>query len=281
MNVHRGTVSPSPSSEGSSLHPIRRERKGRMRAPLCRRFAGPAIPLVVWLLLAAACAPAVVQHNNAGNELFETGAYDEAFSEYRQAQVNDPDSAEPYYNAANALNRQGNLAGVQAQTGQALKSADLSLSAQAWYNMGNAFFDAEEWEQVIAAYQEALRINPHDQDAKRNLELALDKLREAQQQEQDRQNQDQEQGQEEQSEGAESSSETSATPTPQGEEGTEAGQPPEQTNEGTPNPNQGTDSLTPEQARQMLEALVGDSETLQERLQKVFVAPGRPPERDW
>jgi Ca-activated chloride channel family protein len=280
MTLHRQTVPPSPLAD-YALQPSQRARKGQKGAAVCRRFAGSAMSLLVWLLLATACAPAVTQHNNAGNELFETGAYDEALSEYRQAQVNDPDSAEPYYNAANALNRQGNLAGVQAQTGQALKSADPNLSAQAWYNMGNAFFDAEDWEQAIAAYQEALRINPHDQDAKRNLELALDKLREAQQQEKDRQNQDQEQGQEEQSEGAESSPETSATPTPQGEEGTEAGQTPEQPDQGTPNPNQGTDSLTPEQARQMLEALVGDSETLQERLQKVFVAPGPPPERDW
>jgi Ca-activated chloride channel family protein len=276
--VHRQTVPPSSPSAGLSLQLSQRERTGRMQAA-CWRVSVAAIPLLLWLLLAAACAPAVTQHNNAGNEFFETGSYDEALSEYRQAQVSDPDTAEPYYNAANALNRQGNLPGVQAQTGQALKSADPNLSAQAWYNMGNAFFDAEDWEQAIAAYQEALRINPHDQDAKRNLELALDKLREAQQQEQDRQEQEQEQG--EQSGEPESSPETSATPTPQGEEGTEAGQPPEQPDQGTPNPNQGTDSLTPEQARQMLEALVGDSETLQERLQKVFVVPGRPPERDW
>jgi Ca-activated chloride channel family protein len=252
----------------------------RLRAGGCYRFGVPAVLLLVSLLFVAACAPAVTQHNNAGNELFATGTYDDALAEYRQAQVNDPDVAEPYYNAANALNRQGMLEGVQAQTSQALKTADPDLAVKAWYNLGNAFFDAEDWEQAIAAYREALRIDPDDQDAKRNLELALEKQREEQQQTQQEQ-QDQDGGEGKQSSQPETSPETAATPTPQGEEGAEADEPSEQPAQGTPDASQGTHALTPEQARQMLEALVGDSETLQERLQKVFVAPGRPPERDW
>lgn len=227
--------------------------------------------------LVGACAPDVTLHNNAGNELFATEAYDEALSEYRQAQVNDPDVAEPYYNAANALNRQGVLEGAEAQTGQALKTADPDLAARAWYNLGNAFFDAETWANAIAAYQAALRIDPNDVDAKRNLELALQKQNEEQQQEQ-QDKQDNQQG--EQNQQSEESPET-ATPTPSGTEQNTAGQQPEQPAQEGQDQDQGTDSLTPDQARQMFEALVGDGETLQERLQKIFRVPGAPPERDW
>ena len=120
------------------------------------------------------------------------------------------------------------------------------------------------------------RIDPDDRDAKRNLELALEKLRDAQQEQQD-----QDSDGEDESGQPETSPESAATPTPQSEEGNDTGQPSEPGTQATPNAGQGTDSLSPEQARQMLEALVGDSETLQERLQKVFVAPGRPPARDW
>jgi tetratricopeptide (TPR) repeat protein len=235
------------------------------------------IPGITLLLIA--CAPAVVQHNNTGNERYATGAYDEAIAEYRQAQVEEPDRPEPYYNAANAYNRQAQLDAALAQAQQALKTADPDLAARTWYNLGNAYFDVEQWAQAIAAYQQALRLNPDDLDAKHNLELALQKLEEQQQQEQEQQAQDQ-QGEENEQEaqGAESAdqSETgTATPTPassaetspgEGEQGAGA---------------QEAQAITPEQALQLLQALTGESETLQERLQEIYRVPGPPPEQDW
>jgi len=248
---------------------------GQNRGKACHGFrVAHALLLLTLALLSVACAPEVTRHNSAGNELFATGAYDEALSAYRQAQVNDPDVAEPYYNAANALNRQGNLEGAQAQSGQALKTADPDLAAPTWYNLGNGFFDAEDWEQAIAAYQAALRIDPDDMDAKRNLELALQQQNDEQQQ----QNQDSQQGEQDQQP---ETSPDSATPTPSGTDQDETSQQAEQPAQETQDQNQGTDSLSPEQAQQLFEALVGDGETLQERLQKTFQVPGLPPERDW
>jgi len=229
-------------------------------------------------ILFCACAPGVVRHNNAGNERFAESDYDEALAEYRQAQVEEPDRAEPYHNAANAYNRQGQLEATLAQAQQALKTADPDLAAQAWYNLGNAFFDAEDWPSAIAAYQEALRLDPKDPDAKHNLELALQKLKEQQQQEQEQecqQEQEQESQQEQQdqesqeSENEDQSQPGQATPTPAS---------PSESSEGQDQPEQG---MTPEQAQQLLQALVGDSETLQERLQEIFRVPQPPPDQDW
>jgi hypothetical protein len=39
--------------------------------------------------------------------------------------------------------------------------------------------------------------------------------------------------------------------------------------------------MTAEQARQLLAAIAQDSETLQERLGQIFVAPPIPPVQDW
>jgi hypothetical protein len=39
--------------------------------------------------------------------------------------------------------------------------------------------------------------------------------------------------------------------------------------------------LTPQEAEQLLDALGQDSQTLQERLQEGFFAPGLPPAEDW
>jgi len=221
-------------------------------------------------MLLGACAPDTVQHNNTGNERFAEGAYDEALAEYRRAQLDDPDRAEPYYNAANVYNREAQLEETLAQARQALKTAAPNLAAQIWYNLGNAYFDAAKWSEAIAAYREALQINPDDLDAKHNLELALQKLDDQQQPQQNQEpktNDDQSQAGE-------------ATPAPMGQP--EISQNPDQ---GRPEPSgaaQETKSnITPEQARQLLQAVAGNSETLQERLREIHQVPGPPPERDW
>ena len=241
------------------------------------RLTSHALRFTFYVLLLSSCAPAVVTHNNAGNERYAADQYDEAIAEYRQAQVQDPDRAEPYYNAANAYNRQSQLDAALAQAQQALKTAAPELAAQTWYNLGNAYFDAQDWPQAISAYQEALRLKPGDVDAKHNLELALQKLEEQQQQEQEQQKQEEQAGEE--SENRDQPETAEATPTP-------AGQPDasEEQGQATPEPAdeaQETQGMTPEQALQLLQALVGDSETLQERLQESYRVPLPPPEEDW
>ncbi len=241
-----------------------------------------ALCLTIAVLALSACAPDVVRHNNAGNEHFDQSAYDDAIAEYQLAQVDEPDLAEPYYNAANAYNRQGQIEAALAQTEQALKTADPVLAARAWYNLGNAFFDAEQWPQAIEAYKEALRLQSDDPDAKHNLELALQKLQEQEQQQQEQeQQQDQEQQDGEQQE-QEQNEQAGATPTPEQGAESSAGQDEEQA---TPQPSgeaqEEAEGMTEEQAIQILQALLGDSQTLQERLQEIHQAPGPASDQDW
>lgn len=222
--------------------------------------------------LMAGCVPEVVKYNKEGNVQFAAESYAEALDAYRLAEVSEPDQPEPYYNAANTYNRQGDVAGTALQTEQALKTSDPELQAQAWYNLGNAHFDGQQWQEAIESYKAALRLNPEDSDAKHNLELALQAAQQ-QEQEQEKESQDSE-NQENAGEG--SSSDEQATPAP--EEGS-----PEQGE--TENAEAQTESqeqqMTAEQAQQLLEALLGDSETLQEHLQQYFQTPGIAPEEDW
>ena len=245
-------------------------RAGRASHRLC--LVGVALAL-------SACAPAVVRHNEAGNEHFAGDEYVVAADEYRRAQVADPDRAEPYYNAANAYNRIGQINPVEAQTEQALKTADPALAEEIWYNLGNAYFDAEQWPQAVGAYREALRLDPDDVDAKHNLELALQKLVEEQEEEQDARQQNQrhggDQGQETEDEGTGPiSTEQSDVPAGEPGEGEEERESPDSARweEG---------AMTEEQAMRLLQTVLADSETLQERLQQYRQFPGSEPEQDW
>ncbi len=258
--------------------------------------------ILLWLTVVSpltACVPEVVQHNEAGNEHFEEQAYEPAIEAYKLAQVSEPDLAEPYYNAANAYNRTSQVEAAQLQTEQALKTADPVLAAQAWYNLGNAYFDAQQWQQAIEAYQEALRLQPNDQDAKHNLELALQQLEIQQQQQQQEQqeqtdseeqekqeeqqeqpSQDEQQEQQEEQQ-AQSPEQQDTTPTPESESaGSQAGQQEEQTPQAAA-PTEEEQQLTEEQALQLLQALLSDSQTLQEYLREIYQVPGSAPEQDW
>jgi Ca-activated chloride channel family protein len=257
--------------------------------------------LLVGLL--ASCVPEVVKYNTQGNAQYEEGAYPDALELYRMAQVSEPDLPEPYYNAANTYNRQGDVAGTNLQTEQALKAADPDLQANTWYNLGNAYYDAQQWQAAIEAYKSALRLHPDDADAKYNLELAMQAFQ--QQQNQDRNaseaQEKQDQTAENQDEGKQNNTDNTSpkgedVETPTSPEPSETAEPGQQTgseeqktsteqtqqmSEQTQQMPEQTQTMTAEQAQQLLEALLGDNETLQEHLQRYFQAPGTVPEEDW
>ena len=133
-----------------------------------------------------------------GNEAFANGAYDEAAQAYNEAQQAAPELAEPVYNQANTRYRQEGLAEAEQLLQQALETADADLAQSAYYNLGNVHFNNQNWQAAIEAYQESLRLNPADADARHNLELAMQQLQ--QQEEEQQQQQEEEQPQEDQSE---------------------------------------------------------------------------------
>ena len=59
-----------------------------------------------------------------------------------------------------------------------LSAEEKKIQAQAHYNIGNSFFQQQAFEQAVAAYKQALELDATDEDAKVNLELALEKLQE-------------------------------------------------------------------------------------------------------
>jgi tetratricopeptide (TPR) repeat protein len=61
---------------------------------------------------------------------------------------------------------------------RATEAKDVGLKAQAFYNLGNAFFKKEKFKEAAEAYKRTLALDPRDEHAKWNLELALRKQQE-------------------------------------------------------------------------------------------------------
>ena len=245
------------------------------------------IILLVVLVFLSACGSSAARYNNRGNEDFSVENYDDAMENYTSAQQENPDLAEPYYNAGNTRHRQDDTEKAVAQLEQSLRMADDELAQKSFYNLGNTYFEAEDWPSAIAAYQQALLLNPDDVDAKHNLELALQKQQEQQQQQQQQQGQqgqqqpnqgDQQQdnqGQQGQQQQQQSDQEDDQD---QSQGGGQGQQPDQSEQEQQQQPSGG---FSREEAEQFLDALGQDSQTLQERLQQRHGNPAPRPEQDW
>jgi len=115
-----------------------------------------------------------------GNRLFEESRYDQALAKYTDAQLDDPDNPGLHYNIGSVLYKQKKYdKAIESFRKVAETGEDNNLISKAWYNMGNSFFmqatgagDAELLSKAVDAYTEALKLNPEDEDAKYNLEVA-------------------------------------------------------------------------------------------------------------
>ncbi len=146
---------------------------------------------------------------NAGNKEYEDGHYAEAMTKYREAMEESPNSAEARYNLglthlrraetieADSLKQAYMQSGVQHTTEAARRGSDRPMTAsRASYNLGNVEFNQEQYAQAIEMYKQALRLNPDDEAARRNLRIA--QLKKQQQDDQNKDNQDKDQDQQDQ-----------------------------------------------------------------------------------
>jgi len=239
------------------------------------------LPILLLAVVAlAGCGQSAETLNNKGNEAFADQDFQGALTAYLGAQEDVPEMAEPHYNAANSHYRMEDYQQAQQEIEQALvgEESQQALDQHSYYNLGNTFFQAQQFEPAIEAYKEALRLNPDDLQAKQNLELALRQLQQQEQEQQKQEEQEQDQADqrsddEQQSEDQQSEEEQEQDQQSDGDQESD-----EEQAEGQP---QQLEGLTEEQARQLLEAAAEGAESLEEFLQQILVVPGGSPLEDW
>ncbi len=139
----------------------------------------------VILLFALAALPHSVQANILDPRLWMADSklkaekYREARADYLKIQVNEPHNSRLNYNLGVANYREGAYdQAVASFTRAAQEAGSKKLKEKSFYNLGNSYFMLQDYQQAINAYEEALKIDPNDEDAKFNLELARKKLKE-------------------------------------------------------------------------------------------------------
>ena len=205
-----------------------------------------------------ACGGTAAQVNDSGHQPYLDANYPAALDAYRGAQDRAPESAQPFYNAGNVLYRMEEYEEAIQEYDESIGLAKNELRAQGFFNRGNASFQKQKFAQAVDAYKEVLRMNPDDEDAKHNLEMALLQNPPEPQDDQDEDDQEDEpQDEQEQDQGEEDQDD-------QNDQEEEQEQP-----------------VTAAQARQLLESVGQAAQTLQERRGQVLVSPKPPSEFDW
>lgn len=139
----------------------------------------------------------------SGNKYFEDEQYHRALEAYNKAlEINDASIRARFNKAVTLFHLAGEdnrgtendprVEAVYLLNGllDDAKRLDTEVAEKAYYNLGNAAFNDEQYGQSIELYKSALRINPDNDRTRENLRLAQLKKQE-QEQNQDQQNEDQ------------------------------------------------------------------------------------------
>jgi len=125
-----------------------------------------------------------------GNDLYKSKDYKGALQYYELALQENANSDAAMYNKALSMYRLSQESGAPAKENKVIAEADsiflqvgksthnTLIKERAYYNAGNLAYEAENYDRSIAAYKNALKVNPNNLKARQNLLLALNKKNE-------------------------------------------------------------------------------------------------------
>ena len=121
-----------------------------------------------------------------GNKLYDKGNFSDALKEYDQALIEQPQALEPKFNKANCYFQLDDLSkAIDIYNEVAANSKDMKLVEKAKYNLGNCYFNRgskqkdsnlqkalEDLQTSIVYWRSALEIDPENEKAAKNIEVA-------------------------------------------------------------------------------------------------------------
>ena len=230
-----------------------------------------------------------------GNRQYKKQNYDQAEVAYRRALERDSTDARGQYNLGNALYRQKKYEEANRHYEQAFVSpkAGDKERAKTLHNRGNSLLkagmdsqDQQMLQQALASYQEALKLDPKNEDTRYNLALARHLLQQAQQNQQNQgggndKNQDkdkQNQQQNQQNQGDQQQKDNQQNQ--QGNQQQDQNQ--QKQDQQKSKEQQAREDMKKRDAERMLEAMKNNErQTLRERDRKDIPVGGKKTDKDW
>lgn len=144
---------------------------------------------LLWVLAIAVFGFRAATQEESGNRAYRKGDYSAAVERYREAVARSGGSPRLQYNLGTALFRLGESEDARETLIRSLEAQSPELRARAFHNLGNALAaepqgaaDPENLGAAIDAYRRSLMLDPHRDDTRWNMELALRRLQEAENQ---------------------------------------------------------------------------------------------------
>jgi Ca-activated chloride channel homolog len=208
-------------------------------------------------LLAAASLKVSGQNADAlirkGNRYYKQNQIDQSQKEYEKAVQTAPDDPTAHYNLGNVQFRKNNFdEAAKSFAAGAEHSPDSTFREKSLYNKGVALVKGQKLKESIDAWENALKINPSDQDTRENLQKALLELKRQQQQQDQKNKKDQKDQQKKQD---------------------------QQNQQQQPKPQ--PSRLTKQQAEQYLKSLQEKENELQQKMNQNKSRSGTQPDKDW
>ena len=210
-------------------------------------------PAAAAFFLLMSCLPALAQTEKAiikqGNDAYNKKDYPAAADQYNKVLLKNPENSTAQYNLGNALYK-------NEKQDDAIAAYDKSITrltkpvekSNAWYNKGVVLHNDKKLPECIAAYKNALKLDPNNEDARQNLQKALQQQKQEDQKDKNEKNKDQDQQQ-------------------------------NKNNQSEPKPK--PSRITKKDAEEKLKALMQKEKNLQDKLHKVNVSDPDKPEKDW
>ena len=229
-------------------------------------------------LLTIACGNVVSDAIAAGDREFRSGNFEGAIGAYSRAGEVAPEVAELSYNVGNAYFMSREFEEAEERLLEAVAKGDDVLAQKSLFNLGNVYYESLQFERAVEAYQESLRMDPGDLDAKYNLELAFNRLQrfsptgESEQTNEQLQERSPEEAQDEEENEKEEPAPSNLLPAQEEDKDQDKST----ETEGAEIP-----IFSEDQARQLLDSVGRETQTLRGHLQQVLIVQKDPPLRDW
>lgn len=227
------------------------------------RHKTTSLVVLMFMSVMTAYAQTDRQYIRSGNKQFRNGKYPESDVLYTKSLDNNPRNSQAAFNLGNALMAQGKDSAAIVQFENAVKlEKNPYRKSLSYHNMGYICQNKKLYTEAIKAYKNSLRLNPHDDETRYNLEYCKrQKQKQDQQNKQNKnqQNQDKKDNHKEEKQKKE-----------------------EQKQDKQNQPEKNKDKMSKENAEQLLNAAMQQEKDTQKRMKKALKQPNkRRLEKEW